>query len=240
MWTWKIVTANSVRPSYPISILLLISGDPVNLRTVWKRRCDRRHPKRASELAEYISRLTIIHGIEQKLFKLNRPLQDPDLGLLDLQLGFEPITRICVKIIRSWLHCVLPPHHLAHARNAGNSYREFCTVVLSPAYRSHVHTMQRETHNYSSLCRRGHAFGFGSAVFIRQRNSRRNIWLRQIWRRYASGIHFINFKTNTIKEKRNVGIGSRQNYARVRSELCIIRMIHHFTLLYYLVNNKDK
>lgn len=136
----------------------------------------------ASEFARDVPRLTVTRGIEQKLLK---PSRGSGRGLLVLQLGFEPIVRICAKIIRSRLHCTLPPHHLAHARNAGNSYREFCAVVLSHACRSHVHAMLRATHNCPSLCRRGHAFGSGSTVYSRGKGTFRLCWIS---RRHCPGI----------------------------------------------------
>lgn len=115
-----------------------------------ERRCDRRH--RSESAGDNVPRLTVTPWKSNKNC-LNYTITGSGRGLLlVLQFGFEPIIRICVKIIRPWLHCVLPPHHLAHARNAGNSYREFCAVVLSLACRSHVHTMQRETHNCVPPC----------------------------------------------------------------------------------------
>lgn len=98
-------------------------------------------------------------------------------GLLSFleALGCEPIIRICVKIIRPPLHCALPPHHLAHARNAGNGYREFCAVVLSLVCRSHVRTMQRAAHNCPPCVDADTPLGSGSPVSMGWRNICGNI-----------------------------------------------------------------
>lgn len=112
----------------------------------------------------------------QKLFKLNyRTARDLDAVCSrprawlrahypHLREDYPPAT----------LHCALPPHHLAHARNAGNGYREFCAVVLSPVCRPHDATYS--TQLSLLMPTRGHAFGIRvSRVSVGRRNICGNI-----------------------------------------------------------------
>lgn len=138
--------------------------------------------------------------IEQKLFKLNH----------DDRMRLSPSPQTWRRAHYPHLReDYPPPHHLAHARNARNSYREFCggrPFAYMSVRRNHA------THNCTSLCRRGHAFGSRSTTEQKE-YMRKHSRLVEIW-----CYHRVVAHSKRTQLKRNVTkISFRENMQILKS-----------------------